>query len=87
MSQFQHRAINREILGVLRPDGTVAGACPRFPWVTTIVVLAATVPYIFPSLATAAIYDRAAILHGQLWRVLTGSDGTLDAKKRTWSTL
>lgn len=46
---------------------------PRtFPWATAAVATAAALTLALPSLAAALVYDRAALLEGQVWRLWTG---------------
>lgn len=44
----------------------------RVPAISLIVVGVALVVYIFPGLQPVLVYDRSAILNGQLWRLVTG---------------
>lgn len=43
----------------------------RVPTVTLAVALACLVVYGFPRLAETLVYDRQALLHGEVWRLLT----------------
>lgn len=45
----------------------------QFPVVTLLVVAAAIGTYVIPGLASQMVYDRAAILSGEVWRLLTGN--------------
>ena len=44
----------------------------RVPVITLIVVGVALVVFIFPGIHSLLVYDRSAILKGQLWRLVTG---------------
>ena len=44
----------------------------RFPAITLSVVSAALVLAMFPRLAPTLVYDRSAVLNGELWRLFTG---------------
>ena len=45
----------------------------QVPIVTLLVVAAAIATYVIPGLASQMVYDRAAILSGEVWRLLTGN--------------
>jgi len=45
----------------------------RFPAWTVLLCALAALAYAVPALGDALIYDRAAVGHGQWWRLLTGS--------------
>ncbi len=45
----------------------------RLPAWTLAICAAALLVYFVPGLGTVLIYDRAAIAHGELWRLLTGN--------------
>ena len=45
----------------------------QFPIVTLLVVAAGIATYVIPGLASQMVYDRAAILSGEVWRLLTGN--------------
>lgn len=45
----------------------------QFPVVTLLVVAAAIGTYVIPGLASHMVYDRSAILSGEVWRLLTGN--------------
>ena len=45
----------------------------QVPIVTVLVVPAAIGAYVIPGLASLLVYDRAAILSGEVWRLLTGN--------------
>lgn len=49
------------------------GPSRQFPVVTLLVVAAGIGTYVIPSLASQMVYDRAAILSGEVWRLLTGN--------------
>lgn len=44
----------------------------NFPWATGLIALAAGVCRASPAIGDAFVYDRAAILSGQVWRLWTG---------------
>jgi rhomboid family GlyGly-CTERM serine protease len=44
----------------------------RVPWVTTAIVAASITVYLLPGVQRLLVYDRTAILRGELWRLLTG---------------
>ena len=44
----------------------------RFPWVYLVVTLSAGIITASPTLRAALIYNRAAIGHGEIWRIWTG---------------
>ena len=50
---------------------TVTGR-PAFPWLTILLSAAAGLAFAWPAAAAWLIYDRAAILTGQGWRLWTG---------------
>ena len=57
----------------LRPlDGRVLVAC-RTPAATLSLVLLAAGVYAAPVLGQVLVYDRTAILSGQVWRLITGN--------------
>jgi len=43
----------------------------RFPTVTLTLALVAVIVYCWPSLPGHLVYDRQAILHGEIWRLVT----------------
>jgi len=45
----------------------------QVPVVTALVVAAGIGTYVIPGLASHLVYDRAAILSGEVWRLLTGN--------------
>ncbi len=45
----------------------------QVPIVTLLVVAAGIAAYVIPGLASQLVYDRAAILSGEVWRLLTGN--------------
>lgn len=45
----------------------------QVPIVTLLVVAAGIGAYVIPGLASQMVYDRAAILSGEVWRLLTGN--------------
>ncbi len=45
----------------------------QVPIVTALVVAAGIGAYVIPGLASQMVYDRAAILSGEVWRLLTGN--------------
>jgi len=45
----------------------------QFPVVTLLVVAAGIATYVIPGLASQMVYDRSAILSGEVWRLLTGN--------------
>jgi rhomboid family GlyGly-CTERM serine protease len=45
----------------------------RIPWVTALVAVLALVTWIVPTLPEASVYNREAILHGEIWRLWTGN--------------
>jgi rhomboid family GlyGly-CTERM serine protease len=49
------------------------GAGRQIPVVTLLVVAAGIVTYLIPGLASHMVYDRAAILAGEGWRLFTGN--------------
>ena len=56
-------------MGIENPGG----AGRHVPAVTLLVVAGGIVTYVVPGLASHLVYDRAAILAGEGWRLLTGS--------------
>jgi rhomboid family GlyGly-CTERM serine protease len=46
---------------------------PRLPVWTLVICAFALLTFIVPQLGNLLIYDRAAIIHGELWRLLTGN--------------
>lgn len=46
---------------------------PRLPIWTLVICVIALITFIFPKLDNLLIYDRAAIIHGEIWRLLTGN--------------
>lgn len=49
------------------------GAGRRVPVVTLLVVAGGIVTYLIPGLASQMVYDRAAILAGETWRLFSGN--------------
>lgn len=49
------------------------GAGRQIPIVTLLVVAAGIGAYVIPGLASQLVYDRSAILSGEVWRLLTGN--------------
>ena len=49
------------------------GAGRQVPLVTLLIVAAGIAAYVIPGLASQMVYDRAAILSGEVWRLLTGN--------------
>ena len=45
----------------------------RLPVWTLVICAVAGLVYIIPKLGSLLIYDRAAIIHGELWRLVTGN--------------
>ena len=45
---------------------------PVLPWATVAITLLAGCALAFPAVGSALIYERAPILHGQVWRAWTG---------------
>ncbi len=45
----------------------------RFPYRTLAISAGALLVFILPGLGSLLIYDRAAIIHGELWRLVTGN--------------
>lgn len=56
-------------MGIKHPGG----AGRHVPIITTLVVAAGIGTYLIPGLASHLVYDRAAILAGEAWRLFTGS--------------
>ena len=52
---------------------TPEGPGRRIPVVTALVVTAGIGTYLIPGLASQMVYDRSAILSGEVWRLLTGN--------------
>lgn len=46
---------------------------PRVPGWTLVIAAFALIIFFFPQLGNLLIYDRAAIMHGEIWRLLTGN--------------
>jgi rhomboid family GlyGly-CTERM serine protease len=46
---------------------------PRLPGWTLVISAFALIIFFFPTLGNLLIYDRAAIIHGEIWRLLTGN--------------
>lgn len=46
---------------------------PRLPGWTLIIAAIALIVFFFPALGNLLIYDRAAIIHGEIWRLLSGN--------------
>jgi rhomboid family GlyGly-CTERM serine protease len=45
----------------------------RIPWVTALVAVSALLAWIIPALSESWVYNRSAILHGEIWRLWTGN--------------
>ena len=58
---------------------------PAFPWCTLSLAAAAGWFAVSPAAAAWAVYDRAAILHGQLWRLATGHFVHLGPTHLAWN--
>lgn len=56
-------------MGTKKPEGPGR----QVPVVTALVVAAGIGTYVIPGLAPQLVYDRAAILSGEVWRLLTGN--------------
>jgi len=54
---------------VVRQKKRIAGGTPQ---VTFVILALAVSAYLFPPLAAALVYDRSAILGGEIWRLITG---------------
>lgn len=50
-----------------------SGVIRRVPIVTLSMVAAAAIVFLIPALHPALVYDRSAILRGELWRLATGA--------------
>lgn len=46
---------------------------PRLPVWTLVIAAFALIIFFFPQLGNLLIYDRAAIIHGEIWRLLSGN--------------
>ncbi len=59
---------------------------PRIPWVTAMITMAMTSLYIVAGpVPEAWVYDRAAVLDGELWRLLTGHLVHSDLSHLSWN--
>jgi rhomboid family GlyGly-CTERM serine protease len=67
----------------LRPAATAGGRGP--PWATALYGAAAVLAWAWPAAGAAAIYDRGAILAGQVWRGWTGHAVHLDTSHLLWN--
>ena len=56
-------------MGTKKPEGPGR----QVPVVTALAVAAGIGTYVIPGLASHLVYDRAAILSGEVWRLLTGN--------------
>jgi len=57
---------------VVTPAATVE-ACPRqFPWRTGVLIAGGGLIHVLPGVAEYLIYNRPAILSGEIWRLITG---------------
>lgn len=45
---------------------------PGFPWATAAIVIVAVASFGIPAVSEALVYDRVALLGGQVWRLWTG---------------
>jgi rhomboid family GlyGly-CTERM serine protease len=51
----------------------VASRLRSLPWVTIPLLALIGLPAVFDSIRTVMVYDRAAVLQGEIWRLITGN--------------
>jgi rhomboid family GlyGly-CTERM serine protease len=59
----------------------------RIPWVTAVVTVLAVAAWMTPALSETWVYDRNAILRGQIWRLWTGNLVHFSISHLAWNLL
>ena len=56
----------------MAPAGVVAARRRQFPWRTAVLIVSGGLIYVLPGAAEYLIYNRSAVLSGEIWRLITG---------------